>query len=50
MQELFIISLTLLEKSPDNLIDSRKGADWKVAVAHYLRESYLVPNSGLADT
>ena len=42
-------SLTLLEKSSDDLINSRKGADWKVVIARYLRESYLVPHSWLAE-
>jgi len=41
--------LEALGKSKAELLSARKGCDWKVALARYLRESSLVPNRWLAD-
>ena len=41
--------LTVLEKTVDDIVASRKGADWKVALACYLRECHLVPHKWQAD-
>ena len=41
--------LTVLEKTVDDVVASRKGADWKVVLACYLRERHLVPHKWLAD-
>jgi len=35
--------------SEAKLLSARKGGNWKVALARYLRESSLVPNRWLAD-
>ncbi len=39
--------LTVLEKTVDDIVASRKGADRKVALACYLRECHLVPHKWL---
>ena len=41
--------LSVLEKTWDDVSASRKGAVWKIALACYLRERYLVPHSWIAD-
>ena len=41
--------LTILEKSHEDVVASRKGVDWKVALARYLRERHLVPHDWIAD-
>jgi putative transposase len=41
--------LIALEKSWDDVAASRKGADWKISLARYLRERYLVPHNWIAD-
>lgn len=41
--------LVVLEKSWDDVFASRKGADWKIALARHLRECHLVPHRWIAD-
>lgn len=41
--------LDALGKTNANLLSDRKGADWKVMLARYLRESCLTPNVWLAE-
>jgi len=41
--------LAALGKSEAELLSARKGCDWKVAWARYLREGCLVPNRWLAE-
>jgi len=41
--------LDALGKSDADLLSARKGSDWKVALARYLREGSLVPNRWLAE-
>lgn len=41
--------LDALGKSEAELLSARKGSDWKVALARYLRESCLAPNRWLAE-
>ena len=41
--------LEALGKSEAELLSARKGIDWKVALARYLRESCLAPNRWLAE-
>lgn len=41
--------LNVLGKSWDNVAASRKGVDWKIALARYLRERHLVPHSWISD-
>ena len=43
-------SLTALKKTRSGLKSDRKGAPWKVALACYLRESYLIPNTWLSES
>ena len=38
-----------LGKSESDLLNARKGSDWKVALARYLRVSSLTPNRWLAN-
>jgi len=40
--------LAMLEKSWDDVSASRKGANWKIALARYLREIHLVPHNWIA--
>ena len=42
-------ALKLLARSESDLLDSRKGAEWKVATARFLRERYLAPHRWIAD-
>lgn len=41
--------LELLGKREEDLMESRKGETWKVALARWLRETALVPNRWIAD-
>jgi putative transposase len=41
-------ALRLLGKGESDLLSGRKGADWKVALARYLRERYLAPHQWIA--
>ncbi len=41
--------LDALGKTDSDLLSERKGADWKVMLAHHLRESCLAPNLWLAE-
>jgi REP element-mobilizing transposase RayT len=43
-------SLSVLDKTGSDLKSDRKGAPWKVTLARYLRESYLIPNAWLAES
>jgi putative transposase len=43
------LGLEALGKSEADLSSGRKGSDWKVALARYMRESCLVPNKWLAE-
>jgi hypothetical protein len=42
-------SLEILGRSEADLVNSPKSADWKVALAHLLRERYLTPNRWIAE-
>ena len=41
-------ALELLDRGERDLSDSRKGAEWKVATARWLRERYLAPHRWIA--
>lgn len=41
-------ALQLLDRREGDLLESRKGAQWKVATARFLRERYLAPHSWIA--
>ncbi len=41
-------ALELLDRRESDLLDSRKGAEWKVATARWLRERYLAPHRWIA--
>jgi REP element-mobilizing transposase RayT len=41
-------ALGLLDRGESDLSDSRKGAEWKVATARWLRERYLAPHRWIA--
>ena len=43
-------SLSVLDKTASDLKSDRKGASWKVTLARYLRESYLILNAWLAES
>jgi REP element-mobilizing transposase RayT len=47
---LLASGLSVLNKTAFDLKSDRKGAPWKVALARYLRESYLIPNAWLAES
>jgi hypothetical protein len=41
--------LQSLDKGQEDLQSDRKGSNWKVALAIYLRQQHLVPHQWLAD-
>ena len=42
------MGLALLGRSADDLKAARKGADWKIALARYMRETHLTPHRWIA--
>lgn len=43
------VLLDLIGKKEEDFQKDRKGDDWKVAIARYLRDRYLAPNQWIAD-
>jgi hypothetical protein len=41
-------TLKLLDRGENDLLNSRKGAEWKVAVARWLLDRYLAPHRWIA--